>query len=90
MNKPDIKIVVDNLKGKPVTYEPKVRAVNLVMFRSLDPDAAPEKWTPIKPVEVPEFLKSDDVIAKLVEGFMVEPIGADPHFYRAEQLVVTH
>lgn len=91
MTETKLKLIVGGLKGQPAKqYEPKVRAVNLVMFRSLDPDAPPEKWEPVKPADVPEFLKSEDMISKLVEGNMAQTGAADPHWYRAEQLVALH
>lgn len=77
-------------------HQPRIRAANLMILRSLDPEAPPEKWEPIKPDVVPEWIRTK-AVANLVKGDMAQneeksEAGelVDAYWYRAEQFGVQH
>lgn len=88
MNKPDLQLIVDNAPVEPPKL--KVRAVNLVYFKSLDLEAPPEKWIPVKPDEVPHWAKDNEAINQLIAGNLVINDVVDEHYYRAEAIGVAH
>lgn len=44
-------------------------------------------WSPLKPADVPEWLKNQDTLGELVQGFMCCDPKKDGRWYRAEKLV---
>jgi hypothetical protein len=91
MSDSKLTLIVGGLNAEPAKpYKPRIRAANLVIFRSLDPEAPPEKWEAIKPDAVPEFLKTDESINNLISGNIAQAEAFDEYWYRAEQFTVQH
>jgi len=56
---------------------------HLVIFKSLEPDAPHEQWTPVKAEDVPSWIKFDPVVLGAMVNGELAQIGYDPYWYRA-------
>jgi len=59
---------------------------NLVVLKTLDPDAKEQHWFLVKPEDVPAQLLESEVMGNLEIGLLVQPSGSE-WFYRAEPLM---
>jgi hypothetical protein len=59
---------------------PRTKAATIVVYECV----GPEEWKPLKPAEVPDWLKEPEVMGEMVKGWILE--GVDGKFYRAKKL----
>ena len=59
---------------------------NMVILKTLDPDAEEQNWILVKKEDLPDHLKEADVMGNLVLGMLAKPPGSE-WWYRAEALV---
>lgn len=63
---------------------------SLVIFASEDGGNGPEGWKPLRPEEVPEWVRHPDVLGTMVKGAMAhDPRGADTRWFRAQRVADT-
>lgn len=70
----------------PLQYRPQKVGVELIIFRSLDPEADPDNWEIVQPNDVPAWLKEFRIVKQLSEGYLAQKEHLDKHWYRAERV----
>lgn len=61
------------------------KTVAMVILKSLDGE---NDWTPVKPEDVPQFLKVSDNVKRLLGGEMLQLESVDPHWFRGEEVAI--